>query len=130
MGRNSRLIAFYSGKEPDHCGRYLHDIQSWTDDRLETIYDYIQWLFPLPEPSQFNAAAPLLTHELIVEFRSRPDLQQNLQVSFLRMMEFYGLEVHLESITVTRLPGLAANSAGWLSPGNHNHLRITRFYGV
>ena len=42
-------------------------------------------------------------------------------------MKFYGLEVHLgEQVTAMRSPNFAAKAAGWLSPGNHNHLRITR----
>jgi len=61
------------------------------------------------------------------EFRKRPELQQNLRVSFLRMMNFYGLEARSgEQITVTRAPNFAAKATIWLSPGNHNHLRITR----
>ena len=61
------------------------------------------------------------------EFRKRPELQQNLRVSFLRMMNFYGLEARSgEQITVTRAPNFAAKATVWLSPGNHNHLRITR----
>ena len=47
----NRIIGFYSGTEPDHRGRYLHEIQRWSDDQLEKVHDYIQWLFPLPEPS-------------------------------------------------------------------------------
>ncbi len=124
---NSRIIEFYSGKEPDNRGRYLHDIQQWADDKLEAIHDYIQWLFPLPEASGFNLAAPILNRESIREFRARADLQDKLRVSFLWMMNFYGLEVRLgEQITVARASKFAANATVWLSPGNHNHLRITR----
>jgi hypothetical protein len=123
----SRIIGFYSGTEPDHCGRYLHEIQQWADDQLEAVHDYIQWLFPLPEPSKFNAAAPILTRESMQEFRRSPELQQKLRVSFRRMMNFYGLEVRSgEQLTVTRAPNFAAKATVWLSPGNHNHLRITR----
>ena len=123
----SRVIAFYSGTEPDHRGRYLHEIQEWPDDQLEAVHDYIQWLFPLPEPSGFNAAAPILTHESIRDFLARPDLQENLRVSFLRMMNFYGFEVlSIDPIKIARASNFAAKATGWLSPGNHNHLRITR----
>jgi len=124
---NSRIIAFYDGTEPDHHGRYLHEIQQWADDQLEAVHDYIQWLFPLPEPSGFNLAAPVLDRESIQEFRRRPDLQEKLRASFLRMMNFYGFETRSgERITITRAPHFAAKAARWLSPGNHNHLRITR----
>jgi hypothetical protein len=54
---NSPIIGFYSRTEPDHRGRYLHEIQHWPDEQLESIRDYIQWLFPLPERSGFNVAA-------------------------------------------------------------------------
>jgi hypothetical protein len=124
---HSRIIEFYSGAEPDHRGRHLHEMQKWPDDQLEAVHDYIQWLFPLPEPSGFNVAAPVLTRESIREFSARPNLQENLRLSFLRMMNFYGLEARSgEHIAVTRAPNFAAKTEGWLSPGNHNHLRITR----
>jgi hypothetical protein len=123
----SRIIGFYNGTQPDHRGRYLHEIQQWPDEQLESVHDYIQWLFPLPEPCGFNAAAPVLTRECIQEFRSRPDLQESLRVSFMRLMNFYGFEVRVgERISVNRAPNFAAKATGWLSPGNHNHLRITR----
>ena len=42
-------------------------------------------------------------------------------------MNFYGLETRSEEqATVTRAPNFAAKAGVWLSPGNHNHLRITR----
>jgi hypothetical protein len=123
----SRIIGFYNGTESDHRDRYLNEIQEWPDDQLEAVHDYIQWLFPLPEPSGFNVAAPVLTRECIQEFRSRPDLQESLRVSFQRLMSFYGFEVRVgKHITVTRAPSFAAKATGWLSPGNHNHLRIKR----
>jgi len=127
VANNIQIIGFYSGTEPDHRGRYVHEIQAWPDDQLEAIHDYIQWLFPLPERSGFNVAAPVLTRESIQEFRTQPDLQQQLRGSFLRMMTFYGFETHFgKQITITRAPNFAAKATGWLSPGNHNHLRITR----
>src|ERR1039458_5938180 len=124
---NTQIIWFCGGAERDHRGRYLHEIQQWPDGQLEAVHDYIQWLFPLPEPSGFNAAAPILTRESMQEFRARPELRQKLRVSFLRMMNFYGLEARSgEPVTGTRAPNFAAKATTWLSPGNHNHLRITR----
>jgi opioid growth factor receptor-like protein len=66
---------------------------------------------PLPEPSGFNLAAPVLNWESIQEFRTRPDLQEKLRVSFRRMMNFYGLEARSgEQITVNRAPTFAAKA--------------------
>jgi Opioid growth factor receptor (OGFr) conserved region len=124
---NSPIIGFYSGTEPDHRGRYLHEIQQWPDEPLESVHDYIQRLFPLPERSEFNVLAPVLNPETVREFRTSPDLRENLLSSFLRMMNFYGLEAHAsEQVTVVRMPTFATKAAKWLTPGNHNHLRITR----
>ena len=124
---NTQIIGFYCGTEPDHQGRYVHEILNLPDDQLEAVHDYIQWLFPLSERSGFNVAAPALTQESIQEFRNRPDLQGRLRVSFLRMMNFYGFETRFgKQITVTRAPNFGIKSIGWLSPSNHNHLRITR----
>jgi hypothetical protein len=68
-----------------------------------------------------------LNRESMQEFRKRPELQQNVRVSFLRMMNFYGLRARSgEQITVSRAPNFRAKATVWLSPGNHNHLRITR----
>lgn len=127
MTAEDRLIRFYAGDGADHRGRPLREIQQWPDDQLETVHDYIQWLFPLPEASGFNLAAPTLTENSILKFRNRPDLQQKLRDSFLRMMNFYGLEASSgEQIVVNPAAIFDSKSRIWLSPGNHNHLRITR----
>jgi hypothetical protein len=43
----SQLLAFYRGEGTDAEGRFLKDIWTWTDDDLEAVHDFIQWLFPL-----------------------------------------------------------------------------------
>jgi hypothetical protein len=123
---DNRIVDFYAGGTPDHRGRYSSEILKWSDDELERVHDYIQWLFPLPERSGFNANAPVLDRQTNQEFRSRPDLQRNMRASFLRMLAFYGLEV-VESCPPTVRRALSfADHADWLTASNHNHLRITR----
>jgi hypothetical protein len=73
------IISFYSGKTPDDRGRYLKDIQQWPDHRLESVHDFIQWMFPLREPSGVNPGAPVLDPATIAEFRSNTGLQDNLR---------------------------------------------------
>lgn len=124
---DSKIVQFYGGAGFDHRGRPLTEILKWSDVELERIHDYIQWLFPLQERSGFNVAAPVLDRLTIQEFQSRPDLQQNLRLSFLRMLEFYGLEfVQSNPPTVVFAPSFAERSENWLTASNHNHLRITR----
>ena len=110
----SPIVAFYRGLGTDDRGRLLADIQGWDDARLEAVHDYIQWMFPLPEASGFNPGAPILTGADIAEFRSRAGMRRALLASLARMNGFYGLS------------GDPARRAAWLTPGNHNLLRLTR----
>jgi len=77
--------------------------------RLEDSHDYIQWLFPLNEPSAHNSNAPILTKEDIEEFRNSPRLRWALLTSvhiFVRFLHF--------------------TTRNWVSSFDHNQLRITR----
>jgi hypothetical protein len=123
----NKLLDFYAGGKPDDRGRFLRDIQEWPDERLESVHDFIQWMFPLLQPSGANPDAPVLDRETIMAFRSRPDLQANLETSFARMLRFYGLDLHPgPEVKIIRASNFAERSKNWLRPGNHNHLRITR----
>ena len=62
MTAGDPLLRFYRLEGPDARGRTLPEIWAWDAARLEGVHDYIQWLFPLPEPSAFNPHAPILTH--------------------------------------------------------------------
>ena len=119
------LLDFYRGQGTDAEGRFLKDIWTWKDDDLEAVHDFIQWLFPLPEPSQFNPDAPLLTTKDIQAFKSDPILQANLMKSFERILAFLGFSLAEDGKVVegenfpARIPDI------WAMP-NHNWLRITR----
>jgi Opioid growth factor receptor (OGFr) conserved region len=121
----SRLIEFYRGEATDAEGRSLHDLWGWDDDRLEEVHDFIQWLFPLPEPSRFNPDAPLLTPEDVAAFAADPLLRDNLRRSFGRFLAFVGL-TRTAAGGVVEGPDFAARVPDvWAFP-NHNWLRITR----
>jgi Opioid growth factor receptor (OGFr) conserved region len=127
VSASNKVSDFYAGAGFDHRGRYLEEILAWSDDELERVHDYIQWLFPLSEPSGFNVNAPLLDDRTIREFRSRPELRRNMRSSFLRMLAFYGLEmIESPGPLVRPSPRFAQRSGNWLTKSNHNHLRITR----
>jgi Opioid growth factor receptor (OGFr) conserved region len=124
----SPLTAFYRDGARDDEGRTLAEILAWDDDRLEAVHDFIQWLFPLPEPSGANPAAPILDPETIRTFHSSIAMQRRLRQSLDRMLRFYGLrQVSTPTgIAVERTPDFAGRAQNWLSPMNHNHLRLTR----
>jgi hypothetical protein len=128
MGAEStQLVRFYARLAPDDRGRFLEEIQGWSDLQLERTHDYIQWLFPLTKRSAFNPSAPILDAKAISEFRSRPKLRANFRASLVRMLAFYGLElVGDRPLRVVPSASFSEQAENWLTPSNHNHLRITR----
>src|SRR5688572_27198177 len=126
--QDSALVAFYRGNGRDHRGRLLSHVHQYSFESLERHHDYIQWLFPLQEPSAANPAAPLLTSEDIAAFAAGESLRTALLRSFRLMLEFYSLELVEDGDTVTVKQGdfFDEYSRIWLTPGNHNFLRISR----
>jgi hypothetical protein len=121
----SRLVEFYRGAAADTEGRRLADVWNWDDDAWEEVHDFIQWLFPLPEPSRFNPDAPLLTPQDIDAFGREPRLRENLRRSLERFLTFLGLSRE-EDGRVVEAENFAARAAdAWAVP-NHNWLRISR----
>lgn len=118
------LLTFYRATGRDRQGRLLAEIQRWPDDRLEYTHDFIQWLFPLRERSQFNSDAPLLDDAAIAAFQTEPGLRAALRASLACMLTFYGLE--WDGGAVRKAARYEERAREWLTPGNHNHLRITR----
>jgi hypothetical protein len=122
------LLAFYTGDGCNVQGRTYSEILAWSDAVLEAVHDYIQWLFPLPEASAFNPLAPVLTPALIEAFRNSEALRSRLRAAWLRMLAFYGftLEHHEQKGQVVPSASFPQRAGNWLTPHNHNHLRLTR----
>jgi len=104
----TEIVGFLEGKTPDHRGRILAMLLQQTDHQAETTHDYIQWLFPLDEPSRSVNGAPVLTELDIDEIRQSSLAQINLAKSARWFVGFLERNDH------------------WISKYNHNHLRITR----
>lgn len=127
--KSDRIVGFYTGGTDDK-GRTLAQILAWGDDALESTHDYIQWVFPLPETSGVNPAAPVVTAETVAAFQARPELQKRMRDALARMLGFYGLRAAAGAdgaarilVDETRFP---ARAPLWLRVHNHNHLRLTR----
>ena len=102
------IVGFLEGKTPDHRGRMLAMILQQTDHQAETTHDYIQWLFPLDEPSRSVMGAPVLNELDIEDIRHSELAQQNLIKSASWFLGFLERNDH------------------WITKYDHNHLRITR----
>ena len=123
-------MTFYRGNGRDHRGRSLSDIYGFDFYELEFNHDYIQWLFPLPEPSSASASAPLLSNDDIARFESDESLRKRLLQSFELMLSFFGLELAdagaVGAMSVRKAQHFDERHRVWLHPGNHNFLRISR----
>ncbi len=124
----SMIVDFYLERTRDNRGRTLGDILLWDDERLEREHDYIQWLFPGRKPSGFNSAAPILDTETIQAFHEHVELREKLLRSLDRMLAFYGF-YRVSNADLSRVQKDATweqRRRVWLSPSNHNFLRVTR----
>ena len=102
------LHAFLAGAGADSRGRLVTDVLDFSDERLEAVHDYIQWLFPLETRSGAQPGAPVLTQAEIQGIRADPRAADTLMKATERMLQFY------------------RNTGWWLTGYDHNHLRITR----
>ncbi len=105
---HSPLHAYLAGEGPDGRGRTIEDVLALPDEALERIHDYIQWLFPLPTRSMAQPGAPVLTSDEIAAIREDERAVANLRRAAERIRLFYD------------------RTDDWLSPHDHNHLRISR----
>jgi hypothetical protein len=124
--------AFYRHEAPDDRGRMLATILQWDDDKLERSHNTIQRLFPMVEQSRAQPGAPLLSREQIVRIQNDPQAVEGVRQAFDRMMLFYGFErrtaqsLGSQITSLHRLPDWEERSRVWLTPNNHNFLRLTR----
>ena len=102
------IVGFLEGKTPDHRGRILAMLLQQPDHQAEATHDYIQWLFPLDEPSRSINGAPVLTELDIDEIKESSLAQGNLAKSASWFLGFLQRNQH------------------WVTKYDHNHLRITR----
>ena len=131
----SQLTDYYRGEAVDTEGRKLQ--QAWDMwNYWEQCHDFIQWVFPLPEPSDFNPNAPLLSKDDIKIFQSDPEIRKNLIHSTELLLKFFGIKLEIVdgdefingTIGITFDPG----DKEWhcrkriFGEFNHNHLRMTR----
>ena len=102
------IVDFLKGAGTDAAGRTVFDVVALDDRSVERTHDFIQWLFPLAEPSGANRRAPVLSAADVEAVQACGMSQIALAAATDRMTAFYQFNTH------------------WLVPYNHNHLRITR----
>ena len=105
---HTNILAFLSGHGTDDQRRLISDLMDQDDEYWERTHDFIQWLFPLTEPSRSVRNAPILTDDEIQQIQESETAQANIERSVLRYKEFL------------------AGATKWRTGYDHNHLRISR----
>jgi len=109
----------------DHRQRTLDQALAWDDEMLESTHDYIQWWFPLTEPSAFNSHAPVASHSEFEELKDDERVRLGVKSALHRMLRFFGLCLE-ESGAIKKTEAWDRRSRDWVFKQNHNDLRITR----
>jgi hypothetical protein len=87
----------------------------WEGRQIEGIHSFIQWLFPLDEPSANNFRAPILTKDEIVQFRTDVTVRDNMMMSLCIMLKYYGFTLDPDGETIQKADDFEARSgATWL----------------
>lgn len=102
------VLHFLEGAIPDGRGRTLSMIMAFDDQAIESTHDFIQWMFPLDEPSRSHPGAPVLDPFEIDEIKRSEVALENL----VQSADWYF--------------GFLQRHDHWIRPYDHNHLRIAR----
>ena len=93
--REEKLAPFLRGTGSDSQGRLHADILNFSDEELEEVHDYIQWLFPLREKSMAVPGSPAVESEEMAELlRNDTDVRTNMLRALERMKRFYADNDH------------------------------------
>ncbi len=104
----SDILKFYKGQGYDDGGRLFHDVLQENDAFWESGHTFIQWVFPLPEPSKAQPHSPVATQEDFNVLGQDPKLKMRMVAALGRYIAFLD------------------RTDQWRQAMDHNHLRITR----
>lgn len=124
-------IAFLNGTGKDAAGRTVEDYLKFDAAKWEECHNHVQWAFPSHVTSMFNPDAP------VVDMAA---LESGLSITgYHNVTELIKNYMASLGITVIVEPGLptqfhydwnSPRGSLWLSPRNHNYLRLTRLLNL
>jgi len=146
-----KLVGFLEDNEPSpvfsiSSGGMKRDLKfsdmlQFDSYECEHNHKYLQWMFPLDEPSHFHRDVPVAGDDDIRSIRQSQTALDNLKKGFEFILDFYGfrtvdnfgvrygarpwMTVGRDLLVVPN-PDWALISPRWLTKRNHNFLRITR----
>lgn len=121
-----RFQRFYKDQQTasDKKPLKINEILQWSDYRLQTRTDYIQWLYPLPTDSRQTK----LTNNLRNGFQRSKELRTQVIKVTLRMMSLFGYTVDTDTMNVKEIKPIFRQEEttviGLYNPDNYP--RLTR----
>lgn len=116
-----KYLQFMAGNIVNSEGFTVSTILNYNSLQLESDHAFIQWIFPLPEPSRFNPDAPLIDVKELKQSLQQKETDEtmrqvieNHERATMMMLQFWGIEPAINPKRITCLNG-------------HNGLRFSRF---
>lgn len=113
---------FLEGTGRDDQGRTIEEILGWDEDpvRLELTHDYIQRVFPLPDPSRADRSVRPAAEEELARIRGNETAKRNVARAYDMMLRFWELDGEKYKDMSIRRHWVKRHGK------NHNLLRISR----
>ena len=92
------MLNFLKGNETDVYKRYLKDMWIMSDDQIENIHNFIQWVFPLNERSEDNQLS-LLKSKYEVESL----IERNIVPEPITTQDETKKDKHIENLDLEKL---------------------------
>ena len=117
---SEKCLNFLLGKEFTASGYDYDQLHKWSNNHWENYHDFIQWLFPLDEPSMHNPNGPVLTQDDFEKIKSNQELTDAIVKNYNRFLNYAGIQRNDNCLDFADY-----QKDFWETP-NHNWLRITR----
>lgn len=109
-------IDFLNNKRPTSNGKMYLEIINYNEDELENDHGFIQWIFPLTEPSNYATDVPIIDIEQLQKhIMEDPTIVDKLIVSYNMMIKHWGLD-----------GDLTTKNEKTLKLNGHDALRLSR----
>lgn len=120
MPKLINLMKFFRNEEPNSEGCKLEDILQYSFSKMECQHNFIQWIFPTKERSQYNSTAPLIIDSFKNEFQDDPLAKRYFCESCQLYLNHIGFSCVRGDIVCSPNPFI------FYQLPSHNLLRITR----
>lgn len=121
----SEILKFYRD-QPNASGYTWSEVMGWDDERWEVTHDFIQWVFPTDEVSEFNHFAPMMTKDEAYCLSGELDELTGTQPVILVGERYLASIARAKAFLKIGKYEDDSKRAHWVSMWNHNVLRISR----